>query len=91
MIFLNAFDRCTSEDAIRIRSELAYSAWGTEFAQCFVGDVVISAITLAELEYGVSGSSAPAQNRLALDGFLEEIPVVLFDGSAARVLPPTEN
>jgi predicted nucleic acid-binding protein len=25
----------------------------TRFAQCFVGEVVISAITLAELEYGV--------------------------------------
>lgn len=58
------------------------------FAQCFVGDVVISAITLAELEYGVSCSSAPAQNRLALDGFLEEIPVVPFDGSAARAYGP---
>lgn len=55
------------------------------FAACFVGDVVISAITLAELEYGVVCSGdAREQNRAALDGFLEEIPVVPFEGHAAR-------
>ncbi|NCV25806.1 MAG: type II toxin-antitoxin system VapC family toxin [Betaproteobacteria bacterium] len=32
------------------------------FAECFVGDVVISAITLAELEFGVV-SSGKAQER----------------------------
>ena len=30
----------------------------TRFAQCFVGEVVVSAITLAELEYGVACSGA---------------------------------
>lgn len=54
------------------------------FAQCFVGDVVISAITLAELEYGVVCSGALQQhNRLALDGFVQEIPVAPFDAEAA--------
>ena len=45
------------------------------FAGCYVGEVVISAITLAELEYGVvcSGSSR-ARNRQALDRLLEDIP-----------------
>jgi tRNA(fMet)-specific endonuclease VapC len=59
------------------------------FAQCFVGDVVISAITLAELEHGVacSGEAAGA-NRDALDGFLEEIPVAPFEASAARAYGP---
>ena len=59
------------------------------FAECFVGDVVISAITLAELEHGVtcSGESA-ARNRAALDTFLEEIPVAPFEMTAARAYGP---
>jgi len=54
------------------------------FAQCFVGEVVISAITLAELEYGVvcSGDKT-AQNRQALDQLLEDIPVAPFDAKSA--------
>ena len=38
------------------------------FAHCFVGDVVISAVTLAELEFGIACSSTAAQetNRAAL-------------------------
>jgi tRNA(fMet)-specific endonuclease VapC len=37
------------------------------FAECFVGDVVISAITLAELEYGVACSGKQkAVNQSAL-------------------------
>ena len=55
------------------------------FARCFVGEVVISAITLAELEYGVacSGESEP-QNRKALDALLEDIPAEAFEVEAAR-------
>lgn len=59
------------------------------FAQCFVGDVVISAITLAELEYGVSCSgAAQAPNRLALDSLLEDIVASPFEGSAAKAYGP---
>lgn len=59
------------------------------FAECFVGDVVISAITLAELEFGVacSGESLP-RNRAGLDSLLEDILVVSFDGQAARTYGP---
>jgi tRNA(fMet)-specific endonuclease VapC len=59
------------------------------FAECFVGDVVISAITLAELEFGVacSGESLP-RNRAALDSLLEDILVESFDGQAARTYGP---
>lgn len=54
------------------------------FAQCFVGEVLISAITLAELEYGVACSGdKTAQNRKALDLLLEDIPVAPFDVKAA--------
>lgn len=54
------------------------------FASYFVGEVVISAITLAELQYGVvcSGAAA-AKNREALDAFVQEVPVKAFEGAAA--------
>ena len=59
------------------------------FAKCFVGDVVISTITLAELEYGVVCSgAAEAQNRAALNDFVMEIPVVAFDAAAASAYGP---
>ena len=59
------------------------------FAQCFVGDVVISAITLAELEHGVACSGdMQKQNRRALDGFVQEIPVAAFEGAAAKAYGP---
>lgn len=60
------------------------------FEQCFVGDVIISAITLAELEYGVACSGrSETQNRDALKGFLQEIQVAPFDAVAANVYGPT--
>ena len=62
------------------------------FASCYVGDVVISAITLAELEYGVTCSGvAQAQNRAALDGLLEEIVAVPFESEAAREYGPVRQ
>lgn len=55
-------------------------------ATCVVGEVVISAITAAELEYGVVASGEDRErNREALSRFLLEIPVAPFDGAAARV------
>lgn len=54
------------------------------FAQCVVGEVVISAITLAELEFGVACSGDKSlQNRRALDLLLEDIPVAPFDATSA--------
>ena len=59
------------------------------FDQCFVGEVVISAITLAELEYGVTCSGAAASaNRAQLDSFIEEVPVAVFEAAAARAYGP---
>lgn len=46
-------------------------------------DICISAITLAELEYGVCNSSRPEQNRLALLTFLSAITVLPFDSKAS--------
>ena len=47
-------------------------------------DLCISAITMAELEYGVCNSSRPDQNRMALLLFLSRISVIPFDADAAR-------
>lgn len=53
------------------------------FADCYYGDVVISTITLAELQYGVECSTEKIQNHNALSLLLEDIPAMLFDISAA--------
>lgn len=59
------------------------------FEQCFVGEVVISAITLAELEYGVACSGeAQFANRIHLDAFIEDVPVAPFEALAARAYGP---
>jgi tRNA(fMet)-specific endonuclease VapC len=58
------------------------------FAQCFVGDVVMSAITYAELEYGVSVSASRARERRNLAALIEDIPVVPFDAAAAQAYGP---
>ncbi len=54
------------------------------FADYHTGEVVISAITLAELEYGVicSGENLP-RNQTALVSLLEDIAVLPFDHAAA--------
>ena len=52
------------------------------FASHAVGDIGISVMTLAELEYGVSRSSRPARNRVALDQFISPLDVAPFDRQA---------
>ena len=47
-------------------------------------ELCISAITLAELEYGICNSSDPARNRMALMIFLSNIEIVPFDYAAAK-------
>lgn len=58
------------------------------FAQCYVGDVVISAITFAELEYGVTVAQHSARERRNLAALVEDIQVVPFDASAATAYGP---
>jgi tRNA(fMet)-specific endonuclease VapC len=62
------------------------------FARCFVGEVAMSAVTLAELEHGVpcSGDNED-QNRTALDLLLEDIPALPFDAEAARACGPIQR
>lgn len=58
------------------------------FAQCFEGDVVLSAITLAELEYGVAVSGDPEAARSALQGLVARVPVLPLNAAAARAYGP---
>ncbi len=58
------------------------------FAQCRVGDVVMSAITHAELAFGVAASSDPQQAQAALDDLIDDIPVLPFDAAAGQAYGP---
>lgn len=58
------------------------------FASYYVGDVVMSAITFAELDYGVSASEDPDRERINLDALSSLITVEPFDTAAARAYGP---
>ncbi|MGA1868423.1 MAG: type II toxin-antitoxin system tRNA(fMet)-specific endonuclease VapC [bacterium] len=48
-----------------------------------MSDIGISSITLSELEYGISKSSKPDQNRDALNSFLAPLEIIPYDDRAA--------
>lgn len=58
------------------------------FAQCYVGEVVISAITFAELSYGVSVAADPKREAKNLASLVEDIPVMPFDQLAGLAYGP---
>lgn len=49
-----------------------------------VGDIGISAITVAELEYGAAKSAQPSRNREALEQFISPLQVAAFDRQATE-------
>ncbi len=53
-----------------------------KFNKYQVGDIGISAVTLAELRYGVSKSQHQAKNQTALDEFMLPLEVAAFDEQA---------
>lgn len=55
------------------------------FAAYKVGDIGISWVTLAELEFGVAKSRHREENQAALDEFILPLEVASFDRQAARV------
>jgi tRNA(fMet)-specific endonuclease VapC len=55
------------------------------FAAFPVGDLGISVITLAELEYGASKSSEPDRNSEALEQFVSPLEIAVFDRLATSV------
>lgn len=50
-----------------------------------VGDIGISSITVAELEFGVQKSQYPAKDQQALTQFLLPLEIVNFDHAAATI------
>ena len=58
------------------------------FALCYVGDVVMSSITYAELEYGVAVSANPEQEKINLASLVEDILVFPFDSAAGEAYGP---
>ena len=67
------------------RSSLVAERRVTEQA---VTDVAISAITVAELEFGVARSKQPKLNREKLDQFLQPLQVLAFDDNAGAAYGP---
>ncbi len=61
------------------------------FAQCYVGDVVMSAITFAELQYGVAMAANSGRERKHLAALIEDIPVAAFDVAAASAYGPVRK
>jgi tRNA(fMet)-specific endonuclease VapC len=54
------------------------------FGALAVGDIGLSAITLAELEYGASNSRDPKRNRDALQQFTAPLDIAAFDRGATE-------
>jgi tRNA(fMet)-specific endonuclease VapC len=54
------------------------------FKRFDINQIGISSITLSELLYGVSKSSRPEQNRLALIQFLAALEILPYDDQAAQ-------
>ena len=54
------------------------------FKQTEISQIGISAITLSELSYGVSKSSKPAQNQMALAQFIAPLEILPYDDNAAQ-------
>lgn len=55
----------------------------TRFNAYVIGDIAVSSITVAELQFGVQRSQTPERNQPALDQFLLPLTVVGFDQAAA--------
>lgn len=61
------------------------------FEKCYVGDVVMSAITFAELEFGASVAANPKRERRNLEALRQDIQVVPFDVAAAIAHGPVRE
>jgi tRNA(fMet)-specific endonuclease VapC len=54
------------------------------FYQTEISEIGISSITLSELLYGVSKSSKPEQNQIALTQFIAPLDILSYDDEAAQ-------
>jgi tRNA(fMet)-specific endonuclease VapC len=58
------------------------------FQRCAVGDIGLSKVTLAELQYGVAKSAFPERNQEALAAFTLPLEILPFDAPAAAAYGP---
>lgn len=58
------------------------------FQRCAVGDIGLSTVTLAELQYGVAKSAFPERNQEALTAFTLPLEILPFDAPAAAAYGP---
>ena len=58
------------------------------FRRCAVGDIGLSTVTLAELQYGVAKSAFPERNQEALAAFTLPLEILPFDAPAAAAYGP---
>ena len=58
------------------------------FQRCAVGDIGLSTVTLAELQYGVAKSAFPERNQQALAAFTLPLEILPFDAPAAAAYGP---
>jgi tRNA(fMet)-specific endonuclease VapC len=77
-------DTSTCVALIRNRSPEALE----RLTACAVGEVGISTIVVAELEYGVAKSKYGRLARQRLDGFLAPLQIIAFDDTAAALYGP---
>jgi len=54
------------------------------FKHADISQIGISSITLSELQYGVSKSSKPEQNQMALSQFVAPLEILPYDDGAAQ-------
>lgn len=62
-----------------------HSAVEEKFKSLAIGEVGISSITCAELQFGISNSSRPKQNQEALNQFLAPLEILDFPAGACPV------
>jgi len=58
------------------------------FQRCAIGDLGLSTVTLAELQYGVAKSAFPERNQQALAAFTLPLEILPFDARAAAAYGP---
>ena len=58
------------------------------FQRCTVGDIGLSTVTVAELQYGVAKSAFPERNQQALAAFTLPLEILAFDMPAAAAYGP---
>ena len=58
------------------------------FQRCAVGDIGLSTVTVAELQYGVAKSVFPERNQQALVAFTLPLEILPFDAPAAAAYGP---